>query len=138
RRQPSQDKRRLQHVEVSPDGARRDLRVARELADIEHLACPQSRQLEHLAKSNEVRDLGEGSHVALKVRLLVAAEPQGRVFDVTEANGRKPSSENLARSDGLEAGVLRDLSRLEEFRKESLPACGSSQLASRERVEIQV
>src|SRR5258708_11926483 len=89
RREAHHRERYLHEPQPSARGGRALLRIAGELAGVQHLSCAKRRELKKPAEGGQVRDLRKVSHVPLEVRLYEPPEPQGAIANLSQRDPRE-------------------------------------------------
>src|SRR5205807_6447408 len=98
RREAHRRERRLHESQPSARGGRALLRIAPELAGVQHLSSSKRRELQEPAEGRQVRYLRKVPHVTLEVRLHEPAEPQRAIADLSQRDRRETSYQHVLRT----------------------------------------
>src|SRR5260370_31779058 len=91
RREAYHRERRLHEPQPSARGGRALLRIAPELACVQHLSSAKRGEVQEPAEGRQVPDLRKVPHVPLEVGLYEPAEPQRAIAVLSHVNRRVPS-----------------------------------------------
>src|SRR2546425_685029 len=98
RREAHHRERYLHEPQPSARGGRALLRIASELAGVQHLSSSKRCKLQEPTEGRQVRDLRKVPHVSLEVRLYEPAEPQGAIANLSQRDRRETSCQHVLRT----------------------------------------
>src|SRR5260370_20994325 len=104
RREAHRRERYLHEPQPSDRGGRALLRIAGELAGVQHLSRAKRRELQEPTEGGQVRDLRKVPHVPLEVRLYEPPEPQGAIANLSQRDRRGTPCQHLLRTKGERRG----------------------------------